>query len=272
MLPPLYSIQRVGPRATAEAMAADKRNYSVFSSMLPFLDEPSLFNSTNFLVYADDPFNSTSPISSWPGFQANSTVMSVGIATLLCPADGAPKDSGAVSYRASLGTERWHVSRDGPFMYRFNQCTSADIVDGLSQTVAFGEKLRGRMNGSTPNLRTDLLTGARGLPYTLDEVIETCTFTPLNERGFTSRTGLTWFVGSLSQTCYNHVMEPNPRIPDCVSWTHNPFVGIVSSRSNHDGGVNAMWVDGSVRFVSESINRQVWRAIGSRNGGEVVTY
>jgi prepilin-type N-terminal cleavage/methylation domain-containing protein/prepilin-type processing-associated H-X9-DG protein len=42
------------------------------------------------------------------------------------------------------------------------------------------------------------------------------------------------------------------------------------ARSNHTGGVNALMGDGSVRFVSNSINLTVWQAMGTREGGEVV--
>ena len=42
------------------------------------------------------------------------------------------------------------------------------------------------------------------------------------------------------------------------------------ARSYHAGGVNALFMDGSVKFVINSIDRDTWRALGTRNGGEVV--
>jgi prepilin-type N-terminal cleavage/methylation domain-containing protein/prepilin-type processing-associated H-X9-DG protein len=44
-----------------------------------------------------------------------------------------------------------------------------------------------------------------------------------------------------------------------------------TARSRHSGGVNAVYGDGSVRFVSNSISLAAWRAMGSMDGGEVVT-
>ena len=41
--------------------------------------------------------------------------------------------------------------------------------------------------------------------------------------------------------------------------------------SNHPGGVNASFCDGSVKFIKESIDRETWRRIGSMNGGEIVS-
>jgi prepilin-type N-terminal cleavage/methylation domain-containing protein/prepilin-type processing-associated H-X9-DG protein len=42
----------------------------------------------------------------------------------------------------------------------------------------------------------------------------------------------------------------------------------IGARSQHPGGVNIALVDGSVRFVGNSITQSVWQALGSINGGE----
>jgi prepilin-type processing-associated H-X9-DG protein len=44
-----------------------------------------------------------------------------------------------------------------------------------------------------------------------------------------------------------------------------------AARSEHPGGVNVAMCDGSVRFVSENVNLEIWRALGTRAGGEVLT-
>ncbi|MBY0527645.1 MAG: DUF1559 domain-containing protein, partial [Gemmataceae bacterium] len=41
------------------------------------------------------------------------------------------------------------------------------------------------------------------------------------------------------------------------------------ARSYHQGGVNMAMVDGSVRFVPDTIDATIYKALGSRNGGEV---
>ena len=43
------------------------------------------------------------------------------------------------------------------------------------------------------------------------------------------------------------------------------------ARSQHTGGVNVGLADGSVRFVTNSIDPNAWLRLGTRNGGEVVT-
>jgi prepilin-type N-terminal cleavage/methylation domain-containing protein len=49
-----------------------------------------------------------------------------------------------------------------------------------------------------------------------------------------------------------------------------PTYSVVTARSFHTGGVNAVFMDGSVHFVSQSISQTTWRALGTRSGGEVV--
>ena len=43
---------------------------------------------------------------------------------------------------------------------------------------------------------------------------------------------------------------------------------MIFARSKHTGGVNGLVTDGSVRFFSNSVDRQVWQDIHSINGGE----
>ena len=43
----------------------------------------------------------------------------------------------------------------------------------------------------------------------------------------------------------------------------------LSIGSHHPGGVNTVWCDGAVRFLSQSIDEQVRQAVGSRDGREV---
>ena len=50
-----------------------------------------------------------------------------------------------------------------------------------------------------------------------------------------------------------------------------PTYAAVTSRSYHPGGVNALFGDGSVRFVKSSIDWTTWRALGTVAGGEVIS-
>jgi len=48
------------------------------------------------------------------------------------------------------------------------------------------------------------------------------------------------------------------------------FASVVS-RSYHAGIVNALLMDGSVRSISNSTNGGIWRSLGTRAGGEVIS-
>lgn len=70
---------------------------------------------------------------------------------------------------------------------------------------------------------------------------------------------------------YNHIMTPNqnscfngPRTdPRSDEWA-------ITATSAHTGGVNVAYADGSVRFTQDAIDPLVWRALGTRNGNEVI--
>ena len=63
-----------------------------------------------------------------------------------------------------------------------------------------------------------------------------------------------------------------PRItanrPDCITY-HNP--GWKTARSLHPGGANLLFCDGHVTFLKNSIQLSTWRALSTRNGGEVIS-
>jgi prepilin-type N-terminal cleavage/methylation domain-containing protein len=82
-------------------------------------------------------------------------------------------------------------------------------------------------------------------------------------------------------TLFSTRIPPNTMVPDQLDWCSShpvpraPCIWIgtnifVSARSYHIGGVNLGLVDGSVRFVSDNVDPVTFRALGSRNGGEVV--
>ena len=54
---------------------------------------------------------------------------------------------------------------------------------------------------------------------------------------------------------------------DCGNASHNK--GLTAARSAHAGGVNLLLADSSVRFVSNSIDVNTWRALATRAGGEI---
>ena len=76
--------------------------------------------------------------------------------------------------------------------------------------------------------------------------------------------------------CPQNQGDPTYREP-CLTlggnawWTPSGKGAYAAARSKHSGGVNAALGDGSVRFVSNSIDVAVWRGLGTMAGGEAVS-
>jgi hypothetical protein len=85
-----------------------------------------------------------------------------------------------------------------------------------------------------------------------------------------------WATGEIRCASYNHYLLPNSPTPDCVTNDLTPgegqytAVGFRAARNRHSVGVNVLLGDGAVRFVSNSISLPTWRALATRNGGEIL--
>jgi prepilin-type processing-associated H-X9-DG protein len=83
-------------------------------------------------------------------------------------------------------------------------------------------------------------------------------------------------MGENCCTLYNHVAPPGS--PSCagIPFAIGPLNDMtnmamqVSASSRHVGGVNVLMGDGGVHTVTNSVDLGVWRALGTRNGREVV--
>ena len=74
-----------------------------------------------------------------------------------------------------------------------------------------------------------------------------------------------WVSGQPACTRYLHIMPPN-------TWSCRSGLQIAHvANSQHPGGVNVMFCDGSVKFIKSSISVTTWWALGSRAGGEVIS-
>jgi prepilin-type processing-associated H-X9-DG protein len=89
----------------------------------------------------------------------------------------------------------------------------------------------------------------------------------------TSRQGMSWVMGEMCCSLYNHVAPPNQ-----TSCAGNPFPGTMANMamqvppsSNHPGGVNVLMGDASGRFIKSTVDVRTWRNVGTRNGGEVIS-
>jgi prepilin-type N-terminal cleavage/methylation domain-containing protein/prepilin-type processing-associated H-X9-DG protein len=66
-------------------------------------------------------------------------------------------------------------------------------------------------------------------------------------------------------------IAPNAKRVDGSEYDSTDWINIYSFRSRHPGGLHFAYADGSVHFISDSIDLRVYRAMATIRGGEVVT-
>ena len=135
-----------------------------------------------------------------------------------------------------------------------------DIADGTSHTIAIGESVKGDMNADTLG---DNYVYDRGADA---DDIETCQGIAPNA----SDRGGAWLGGQPQHNMFSTARAPNDRLCDCKA--PNNGCTNFAARSFHPGGANLGMCDGSVHFLPDTIDPTVYRATGTRNGGEVVDF
>ena len=250
--------------------------FSVHARLLPGLDQSALFNALNFDVGCWGTSNIQNKYMFGISlFEVNQTVFTTTIGNFLCPTDGGPFSSHGNNYRGNQGvggaygtTAEFPDSANG--MFPLVGTVSMDRVpDGLSHTVAFGERLRGSDAGTFSPERD--VFELHDFTLTADNLLIACRVAARPQNIPTARRngGAWWAYTGIGQTLITHAQPPNGSIPDCASYSLPPR-GMMTARSDHPGGVNTLMGDGSVRFVGEAIATGVWRGLGTRNGRELV--
>jgi prepilin-type processing-associated H-X9-DG protein len=143
----------------------------------------------------------------------------------------------------------------------------AQITDGTSNTAMASEKLMGDFNNGIASPTRDIYVQTTW-PTTPEETYQQCQQVDITSHPSNGESGggSPWLRGYVGTSVYKHVSPPNS-----LSCYFYPSRLTLTATSLHTGGVNVAMGDGSVRFVKSTINRLTWRAIGSRNGGEVIS-
>jgi prepilin-type N-terminal cleavage/methylation domain-containing protein/prepilin-type processing-associated H-X9-DG protein len=265
--------------------------WGAYSQLLPQFDQSAIFNSFNFSLPPD-----TDTLS-----MSNSTGFETFLSTLLCPSDS---DSVLITVGGGrFATHNYNLNTgatypvvqvptppltgvpNGPF-FENSRVGPADFVDGLSGTTAVTETVRSTPSSTYANdpLGVFLITGNNSTiapPISSDaEYASLCLSLPSTTTQFQATRGVRWHYGAPGHTMYNHLRPPNSKLPDCRgglphSIRRDPqwsWLSLnIAARSKHPGGVNSLMADGHVQFVKDSIDVSTWQALGTRNGGEVVS-
>ncbi len=150
------------------------------------------------------------------------------------------------------GAHSWSSNNSGMF-YADSDTRIRDVVDGTSNTLMVSEVI----------IRGGSVSGPNGISW--------------------GAGGGYWGGGRGGGFGFTTLEVPNTSLPDeiyaCkdVNFPRSPCspqtnytAPRIYARSYHTGGVQAVLADGSTKFVSENIDLVTWRAMGTRQGGEVV--
>ena len=203
------------------------------AAILPHVEQGPLFDALNF------------DLPAWSA--ENATVCPTAVGLYLCPSDETSQQGhldrdgfryATSSYVASFGPGDMDFGdpEDRRGLFSRNSGTRfGGVTDGLSQTLAAGERHNGRFS---------VLSGGGHL-YAETVWVGAIKEDPDDDHGHT--------------TLFQAGHPPS-----------SPAMDDRDAASRHDGGTNFAFGDGSVRFLKDSIALDVYRALSTRAGGEVI--
>ena len=263
-------------------------DWSAMSQMLGQVEQMAIFNATNF----SNGFAN-------PAMMDNSTIFNAKLSVLLCPSDldRLTNTAGHTNYSMCGGSEAYTIKYGDNFRgvgadlgQQGTIVKLSNIVDGTSNTVAFSERVKSNNVNSDGSQQIDGLKPNSNVVTTgywpnASPVVDylSCLSTPATTTNLATITlggnlnstdwgmGSYWHLG-LANTggLYTNIMPPNSN--NCVPADYSSMNGtLLTASSRHPGGVNALFADGSVHFVKNTINYLTWMALGTIANGEVIS-
>ena len=280
--------------------------YSINFALLPYVEQSAVYDA----IIATGTTGGTPQ----PWTDQDGSAIDAQISAFLCPSDGnssQPSPDKSHVWRSNVALSRgdgmwdcercegWSTANDtrprslfNPFMWK----SMAAATDGTSNTLFCSETVTGETGASmrikggvigtgspTAINSTDSNLTSRANCFNSRDPEDNTSYDPDRYVAASAWRGHRWADGRISVTGFNTVFPPNA--PSCANGTSDNNWGIFTASSNHSGGVNAAMLDGSVRFVSETIDcgsylteKQnharakslfgVWGALGTPAGGE----
>jgi prepilin-type N-terminal cleavage/methylation domain-containing protein/prepilin-type processing-associated H-X9-DG protein len=150
----------------------------------------------------------------------------------------------------------------------------ADITDGTSNTILAGEYIPGVDAANGFKAVASITVANRAFPTQAE--LDVIAAAPA-ARVLTNN-GRWWAWHSHTNALFNTAAPPNWKCQNGaggagvggagLAW--DSCVGIVPARSKHTGGVNVCLVDGSVRFITDTITLLTWQRLGNAQDGQVL--
>ncbi|WP_165069643.1 DUF1559 family PulG-like putative transporter [Paludisphaera rhizosphaerae] len=258
-------------------------DWSATSMMLGQLEQSNLFNSINF---------STGFAS--PATMQNTTAFNTKLSFLLCPSDidRMSNSAGHTNYSMCAGSEAYTMKYGDNFRGVgidlgqqggvVGRITMGAIIDGTSNTASFSERVKGIDSGLDTLKPTSSVSNTSTWYPNVSPMVDYLSCKSLypnasnlanlalsgNPTNTLSGMGSFWHLGlGRNGGIYTHIMTPNTW--NCVTNNQDMNGALLTASSRHAGGVNVLFVDGSVRFIKDSVALGPWWAIGTIANGEV---
>jgi len=230
----------------------DRRSWALF--LLPFVEQEALYKSIEAFMAQGNPYPVYAP--------NNKTVIPV----YMCPSD-------PTSPKTITGGSSDPTNQQG-FHGNYVTCAGSEFFNPVrpSGSRSRGDDLNG-MFYAYSHTKIDEVTDGTSNTLMTGEVIL--------RPDVTGHDVLGRYYNDAGQgtVCFSTYYPPNTQVPDrhqyCQSIPRSPCTAtdtdkVVSLRSFHSGGVNVGLADGSVRFISDDVNPNTYKGLGSRDGGEVL--
>jgi prepilin-type N-terminal cleavage/methylation domain-containing protein/prepilin-type processing-associated H-X9-DG protein len=267
-------------------------NASTLAIILPYVEQANKLNQFHPDLLYDVNSDAAIDASITPATFGQTPARTQDVKIYLCPSDPSSNNyfnAGRNNYVASQGAHaslRYSGAEAGIFSAPFPSGAEmkgvgiVTISDGTSNTVLYSERIRATQEWNAPAGVFDHTTLLRvsGLSDLVDgRNVPMCQ----NGSGFAGRltyAGHQYYRALNFLQTFTHTLPPNWNLKvgsgqqryNCGNFSDLNQAHIAAS-SYHSGGVNVCLADGSVRFVTQSIDFNTWRAVGSRAGGEVAT-
>jgi prepilin-type N-terminal cleavage/methylation domain-containing protein/prepilin-type processing-associated H-X9-DG protein len=286
------------------------QTWSQHARLLPYLDQVPLYNAINWdfgargsdgdTVYADPnpPDDAVGGRDSIPQM----TVLVTKISSFLCPSDVNPGSSGiffvggarqlvgASNYPCNIGLNRritngvmnsWGLNGPNYVASNWDDTVSAprtiaSFTDGTSSTAIYSEWIKGQAvaTGTSKNGLLEVYNLGQNSDFfrTDHQFMQLCNTVPITSANQQWQWKGEWW-GYGATMIYSHTQTPNRT--SCVYHDINQdgrgTITMAAASSNHPGGVNVLFMDGSVRFVKNSVNYRPWYAIATPSAGEAIS-
>ncbi|MEP3479519.1 MAG: DUF1559 domain-containing protein [Fuerstiella sp.] len=288
-----------GERTFSDGQVNGQKRFSAHLALLPYMEQGNLYQQTQEF------FNANNNRAAW-----NNAVpcVTAKLPMILCPSDSTSTVDGArtkTNYMFSRGDNAWdtnprwsgsagggrgffnsvrHTGHGGNSQFR-------DVTDGLSNTVAMGERIvakPGALTVKTGATSTQVGNGGRNNPAACKASVGAGGLYHSGDPGHDAGAllaGVRAFDGSSPFVVVNTIIAPNGA--SCKNGNDNQHDrdGVMTMTSHHTGIVQVVMGDGSVRAISDNIDTGdlsaepvrsgpspygVWGALGSVSGGEVI--